>query len=377
MFRLFPIFFIFCILSCSNSSQRNKEQCWATGEITQDSTKASIGTGTKQTTQETIIKASRGYNIFEYTSEGYPKKRVYAAAKNRNKCFFVISKVHPEHLSVYEAADRDTVLLAVYPVCIARNKGQKERKGDNRTPESYPGKPFSISQIQDASDWHHDFGDGRGSILAYGHWFMRLVTPGFSGIGIHGSTNNRESIITGRGSEGCIRLLDEDLIHLKENYAQVGTQVIILPEDLGPLPFELLAFNRVHSSNNPKPSKEVTAGEMVNSDDEGLNDSRPRAKEKRNKEKKSKDAKTLDKSSKMPPAKQKSFVIVQGSRQQLRTGPTREYPLYKDNDGVSICPDDGERLEFLEEVNGYYKVIFDSKELYINPRSCIKEEQNE
>lgn len=351
MSRLFPFFIVFCIISCSNSSQKSKEQCWATEEMPLDSTKASKGTEIKQTTLETRKIASGETSIFEYTPEGYPKKRVYAAATNRNKCFIVISKVHPEHLSVYEATDRDTNLLAIYPVCIARNKGQKERKGDNRTPESYPGEPFSISQIQDASDWHHDFGDGRGSILAYGHWFMRLVTPGFSGIGIHGSTNNRESIITGRGSEGCIRLLDEDLIHLKENYAQVGTQVIILPEDLGPLPFELLAINKVQLRDGTKPSNEDTI---------------------------TKDVKTSDDRSQKPPAQQNiSYVVVQGSRQQLRTGPTKNYSLYKDNYGVSICPNDGDRLELLEEVNGYYKVIFDGKELYINRRSCIKEGQNE
>ena len=182
-------------------------------------------------------------SLFEYTEDGYPVKTVYAEATNKRNCFFVVSKVHPEHLSVYETVGRDTVIRAVYPVCIARNKGQKELKGDNKTPESYPGKPFYITQIQDAHKWRHDFGDGRGSILSYGHWFLRLSTPGFRGIGIHGSTNNRESIIKGRGSEGCIRLLDEDIIHLKANYAQVGTPVIILPEDFGPLPFETKALN--------------------------------------------------------------------------------------------------------------------------------------
>ena len=373
MSRIFPILILFCIISCSNSSQKNKERNWANEEMTLDSIKSSTGTGTRQTSPETRNKASGHKSIFEYTSEGYPKKRVYAAATNRNKCFFVISKVHPEHLSVYEATDRDTNLLAIYPVCIARNKGQKERKGDNRTPESYPGKPFSISQIQDASDWHHDFGDGRGSILAYGHWFMRLVTPGFSGIGIHGSTNNRESIITGRGSEGCIRLLDEDLIHLKENYAQVGTHVIILPEDLGPLPFELLALNKVQLINDTVPPNVASAGEMVITYNENLNDSRSIAKEKRDKGKKRKDVKSSNDTSKETSAKQKSYVIVQGSRQQLRTGPAREYPLYQDKYGISICPDVGERLEFLEEVNGYYKVIFDGKELYINPLSCKRQ----
>ncbi len=113
-----------------------------------------------------------------------------------------------------------------------------------KTPESFPGEPFYMSEIKDASSWRHDFGDGRGSIFSYGHWFMRLNTPGFTGIGIHGSTNNRESIKLGRGSEGCVRLLDEDIIHLHDNYAVCGTKVTILPEDHAPLGFESRALSQ-------------------------------------------------------------------------------------------------------------------------------------
>ena len=179
---------------------------------------------------------------FGRTEDGMPERLVFAEAVDRERCFFVISKAAPVRLSVYEADGADTVLLAVYPACVARNFGQKQRKGDNRTPESWPGNPFHITQIQPSSSWHHDFGDGRGSIPAYGDWFLRLATPGFSGIGIHGSTGNRESLLAGRGSEGCIRLLDEDIIHLKEHYARVGTPVIILPEEKGALPFEPAAY---------------------------------------------------------------------------------------------------------------------------------------
>lgn len=155
-----------------------------------------------------------------------PSERI--AAKNRDNCFFVVCKTAPEHLSVYEVIGRDTVKLAEYPACMGKNKGHKQKSGDMKTPES--GKvPFKISQIQDASSWRHDFGDGRGNILSYGHWFMRLDTRGFKGIGIHGSTNN-ESSVPGRASEGCIRLLDKDIIHLHDNYARVGTPVYILHE---------------------------------------------------------------------------------------------------------------------------------------------------
>lgn len=144
------------------------------------------------------------------------------------KRFIVISKLH-ENLTVFDVQQGDTVQLVQYPACLGKNKGNKQKKGDMKTPESPKGKPFFISQIADAHTWHHDFGDGRGSILAYGHWFLRLNTPGHSGIGIHGSTNN-ESSVPGRASEGCIRLRDADIIDLKEKYAYVGMPVIVKAE---------------------------------------------------------------------------------------------------------------------------------------------------
>ena len=154
----------------------------------------------------------------------------YSDVVNPKNCFILISK--PEYrLYVCEVVESDTVKRVHYPVCVGKAMGQKQKKGDMKTPECTAENPFVITEIVDASDWHHDFGDGRGSILSYGHWFMRLKTPGFSGIGIHGSTNN-ESSVPGRGSEGCIRLRDDDLIQLKEKYAFVGMRVVILPDIL-------------------------------------------------------------------------------------------------------------------------------------------------
>lgn len=151
---------------------------------------------------------------------------VFGQLMDQSKCFIVIDK--PElTLSVYEDQEGDTVLLARYPVCVGKNLGQKEKAGDMKTPECTFSNPFSITEIQPANTWTHDFGDGRGAILAYGNWFMRLKTPGHKGIGIHGSTNN-ETSVPGRGSEGCIRLLNNDLDELKANYAFVGMKVVIL-----------------------------------------------------------------------------------------------------------------------------------------------------
>ena len=153
---------------------------------------------------------------------------------NKKNCFIIISK-KDLNLRVYEALATDTVLIAKYPVCVGKNLGNKTKKGDMKTPETTLDKPFTITEIKDASTWTHDFGDGRGAILSYGHWFMRLSYG--SGIGIHGSTNN-ESFVPGRASEGCIRLRDEDIIKLKENYAFVGMKVVVKAENEGLWSFE-------------------------------------------------------------------------------------------------------------------------------------------
>ncbi len=162
--------------------------------------------------------------------------------KNKKNCFILMSK-KDYYLYVYEAQGRDTVLVARYDACFSLKKGQKQRKGDMKTPHCTFKNPFKITEIVDASKWKHDFGDGRGSILSYGNWFLRLQTPGSKGIGIHGSTNNRESV-PGRASEGCIRLLDEDIIDLRKNYAFVGMKVVIKAENVDDFPFEFRAFER-------------------------------------------------------------------------------------------------------------------------------------
>jgi hypothetical protein len=154
----------------------------------------------------------------------------YSEVVDKKNCFILISK--PElRLYVCEVVDSDTIKRVHYPVCVGLKKGQKQKKGDMKTPECTAANPFVITEIKDASQWYHDFGDGRGSILAYGNWFMRLKTPGHSGIGIHGSTNN-ESSVPGRGSEGCIRLRNNDLDDLKENYAFVGMRVVVLADEI-------------------------------------------------------------------------------------------------------------------------------------------------
>lgn len=153
--------------------------------------------------------------------------------------FVVISK-RELRLNVYATVNGDTTLIARYPVCLSRAKGQKEKDGDMKTPSCTMEEPFTISEIKDASTWVHDFGDGRGPILAYGKWFLRLATP-HKGIGIHGNTGNEEKM-PGRDSEGCIRLTDAGIDHFKEHYAEVGMKVVIKDENEPRYPFETKAI---------------------------------------------------------------------------------------------------------------------------------------
>jgi hypothetical protein len=107
-----------------------------------------------------------------------------------------------------------------YEIAVGKNSGNKERVGDNRTPNGI----FTVQSIENASSWSHDFRDGKGVIRgAYGPWFIRLRT-GWQGIGIHGTHDpaSRGSMV----SEGCIRMLNDELEELKQ-FAFRNMKVVI------------------------------------------------------------------------------------------------------------------------------------------------------
>ena len=107
-----------------------------------------------------------------------------------------------------------------YNIAIGRNPGDKERAGDNRTPEGI----FTVQSIEDSHFWAFDFGDGKGPISGvYGPWFIRLRTR-WLGIGIHG-TNDPDSIGT-MVSEGCIRMRNQELVELKQ-FVGIDMKVVI------------------------------------------------------------------------------------------------------------------------------------------------------
>ena len=165
---------------------------------------------------------AKSLSATEVETENTPSTKEVVADGDESKAAYIIISKQDFTLSLYDSDDR---LVCRFPVAVGKNYGNKQRSGDMKTPEG----DFSIQQIQPASDWGHDFGDGKGWIPnCYGNWFIRLKTPPHRGIGIHG-THAPESIGT-RATEGCIRLRNADLDSLKP-LVRVGMSVAILPSD--------------------------------------------------------------------------------------------------------------------------------------------------
>lgn len=122
--------------------------------------------------------------------------------------------------------DSNNNVISEYDCALGKNKGQKEKEGDMKTPTG----TFIIDEILDASYWTHDFKDGKGEIKgAYGPWFISIDTTKLSkgtwgGIGIHGTHD--ESSIGTLASEGCIRLKNKDIASLKE-FSKINMKVVI------------------------------------------------------------------------------------------------------------------------------------------------------
>lgn len=136
-----------------------------------------------------------------------------------NSCFVVVSK-QAMTLSVYDYKGNEK---CKFPIACGVNFGNKEKKGDLKTPEGI----FRITDIEISENWGHDFGDGNGKIPgAYGPYFIRLYTPGHRGIGIHG-THDNNSLGT-RATEGCIRLKNEDVLEFVK-FIHPGSIVLITP----------------------------------------------------------------------------------------------------------------------------------------------------
>lgn len=115
-------------------------------------------------------------------------------------------------------------LFGYWPVATGRNSGQKRKVGDMRTPEGL----FPVQSVHDASYWQPYRDKKTGDTVGYGPWFIRLKTPPWSGIGIHGTDEGHLSEIGTDASHGCIRMKNEDLLRIKE-VVRPGQKVLIVP----------------------------------------------------------------------------------------------------------------------------------------------------
>lgn len=110
--------------------------------------------------------------------------------------------------------------LDSYRCCCSRAMGQKRGVDDCRTPE---GK-FKIAGIYNSTDWRYK----QVGAKCYGPFFVSLITPGFYGIGIHGT--NAPGSVPGRSSHGCIRLRNENIVKLRQ-WLNRNSTVTILPDN--------------------------------------------------------------------------------------------------------------------------------------------------
>ena len=121
-------------------------------------------------------------------------------------------------VTIYDSKSR---IICRYPVAVGRNFGNKQCSGDLKTPEG----EFYVVQIQDASLWGYDQGDGNGYIQSsYGNWFIRLMTAPHYGIGIHATI--RTHTVGRRASEGCITMHSSNLDKFRP-YVREGMRVVV------------------------------------------------------------------------------------------------------------------------------------------------------
>lgn len=164
--------------------------------------------------------------------------------KMQTKAKFIIVSKQAMTLDVFDPSGK--AIMSV-PIACGKNYGDKKESNDLKTPEGV----FRVSEIADASGWLHDFKDGKGDIKgAYGNYFIRLVTPGHQGIGIHG-THDPQSIGM-RATEGCLRLHNKDIDKLAK-IVDSYTVVVINPSKM-----DILESNKViDTKKNKKIEKQI------------------------------------------------------------------------------------------------------------------------
>ena len=161
--------------------------------------------------KEAVEKADHVLVVKDTVEENIESFLADIEAPNVNDIALVVDKTNQE-MSKYRLAwiEEDK-----YTVSTGFNQGDKQYEGDMRTPEGI----FPINQVQNSINWAYE-----GVIGAYGPKFIRLFTPGWDGIGIHG-TNEPENLGEPT-SHGCVRMDNEKVEELSKDI-KLGTSVMI------------------------------------------------------------------------------------------------------------------------------------------------------
>ena len=123
-----------------------------------------------------------------------------------------------------ELYDKFGRLEKSYRCACGKNYGNKRQKGDCRTPEGF----FRAGGVRNSADWHYTDENGKRSEKPgqYGPRFIRIITPGYSSTGIHGT--DAPWSVGGRRSHGCVRLTNENILELAE-FVEKGMPIIVKP----------------------------------------------------------------------------------------------------------------------------------------------------
>ena len=187
-------------------------------------------TGTQKSPEQIAAEKKAKEEAEKKAKEEAGKKAKEAAEQKKKEAEEKAKQEKELHIkksafTLYLLDDKNTVIKS-YDCTLGKNPGQKQKRGDMKTPTG----TFYVDEIDDASAWTHDFGDGKGEIKgAYGPWFISINTDEMSkgawgGIGIHGT--HKPHVMRARDSEGCIRLQNQNVNELKQ-YVRVGTKVVI------------------------------------------------------------------------------------------------------------------------------------------------------
>ena len=142
---------------------------------------------------------------------------------NSDFSHFIIVDKEAMELALFDKFGREELR---YGIACSKNYGDKAKKGDSRTPEGF----FSAEGIYDSTDWLFTDDNGVTSKKKgqFGPRFIRLLIPGTSQIGIHGTCAPWS--IGHRTSHGCIRVTNENILELIK-HVTIGMPVIISPSD--------------------------------------------------------------------------------------------------------------------------------------------------